>query len=428
MFNRPGGSAISIAQKFAIGSRSRRQSCAIDAEARMNRVYPVDDVLRDGKDWKSFSSSWAKDLSKGNLVNPPDPTPEQLRKRLEVLVSNKQTRPSVTLGQRRRRITSHVNSCYNALVPGRKAAKTAVFDDTSPSPPGIATPDSRLLDAGKIEKDPLSLYDPHLKARSDSRNPGERPPPDPGIPDWLKQIRAPGGIPVIDGTIQSERDANASSFGRPSEEFSVLSGKKYHVRRPKACVILSAELPPERDLTDLLITPLQSFHPQGLDEPGNASAVDFESHNYLLADFGVAYDLGASALACTSDLSPADSIMACSAGMYPISKFGRIDDLRREITACSRLVRLIDSYKENECWHELDDVRKIPGWTQSVVVADLPADFRLGVFAAFTRHKDREGFSYQLYCGYQGFTIPQIRVVQKADARNKELMRFFDHI
>jgi hypothetical protein len=172
--------------------------------------------------------------------------------------------------------------------------------------------------------------------------------------------------------------------GFPNE--ALLDGKKLPMphfetrkrrlqRRAASCVILSAAVPPERDTTDLLTTPLGLWC--GPTEPSGMAASG--SEETLMSTFGIACDFGMADSHLGSMLSSANDVLIRSAAMGSMSKLECTDAVvRRSAEAASR-ERLAFADDRNLWWHCMNNARDTPGslcWTVMLDMCELPPDFQ----------------------------------------------------
>jgi hypothetical protein len=161
---------------------------------------------------------------------------------------------------------------------------------------------------------------------------------------------------------------------------------RQHLREHEKCIILSAAVPPERDTTDLLITPFMTFH----HEPpvGSPRSTMVEQEGALMSVFGIEYRTVAAPHDTLGSFSCADHAMIQSADMGSTSMLTRIDTKTIDNHAATSRVKQANANANNISWHDLDDARKFVGPPLAV---KPPED----------SSEDRANFVYTLHNMYQ---------------------------
>lgn len=226
---------------------------------------------------------------------------------------------------------------------------------------------------------------------------------------WSRDVARLGEIPntgVLDGTLPTTCPSGAQSDGpdaivqdpemidewrgqvMPLDGFpneALLDGRKLHMphfetrkrrlqRRAASCVVLSAAVPPERDTTDLLTTPLGSWW-----GPTGSGTVASGSEDTLMSTFGIACESGIADIHPGHILSSANDVMIRSAAMGSMSQLECTDAVvRRSAEAASR-ERLAFADDRNLWWHCVNNARDTPSslcWTVMLDMCELPPDFQ----------------------------------------------------
>lgn len=227
------------------------------------------------------------------------------------------------------------------------------------------------------------------------------------VNEWLQHVEPQGDIPheALDGTEIPEPPSRVepSSSDPPSTGVPLHPKKaKRRPRLPESCAVLSATVPPERDTTDLLITPFLTFQQEITVKP--PSLPNERSGETLMSTFGVSYDIVPahhdsrlpgltfrkeaadlqmrtsqlsgqdlmSAFGLTCDgaahvspkaiytISPADDAMSQSAAMGTPTMLSNNDsEIRQRNTEVNR-VKQGTAESQNTSWFRLDDREKMP--------------------------------------------------------------------
>jgi hypothetical protein len=138
---------------------------------------------------------------------------------------------------------------------------------------------------------------------------------------------------------------------------------RQRLREHENCIILSAAVPPERDATDLLITPFITFrHEQPTELPRSTRELQ---EGALMSAFGIDCNVATRHDAFGS-FSPADHAMIQSAAMGPMSDLDRIDSNTTIKHASTFRGKQDIANANNTFWHDLNDITKIIGPPLSV--------------------------------------------------------------
>jgi hypothetical protein len=138
---------------------------------------------------------------------------------------------------------------------------------------------------------------------------------------------------------------------------------RQRLREHEKCIILSAAVPPERDATDLLITPFITFrHEQPTELPRSTRELQ---EGALMSAFGIDCNVATRHDAFGS-FSPADHAMIQSAAMGPMSDLDRIDSNTTIKHASTFRGKQDIANANNTFWHDLNDITKIIGPPLSV--------------------------------------------------------------
>jgi hypothetical protein len=274
------------------------------------------------------------------------------------------------------------------------------------------------------------------------------------IEAWSRQVALQGDTPntgVLDGTLPTSSPSGTRSLHADSHEDAcvqreeviddwrnqvvpqkaipneaLLDGKKLPMphfetrkrrlqRRAASCVILSAAVPPERDTTDILTTPLGPWWGPTKDcEPSGMAAS--RSEETLMSTFGVACDLAMADNHPGSMISSANDVMSRSAAMGSMFKLDCTDAVsRRSVEAASR-ARLAFADDRNLWWHCVNNAREDPGslcWTVILDMCELPPDFQEddNTKAPVNRCRDLYRTIYDFYSMHHGdgsnMNVPQ---------------------
>jgi hypothetical protein len=273
---------------------------------------------------------------------------------------------------------------------------------------------------------------------------------------WIGGVKSQGEIPntgVLDGTLPTRTPSGTQSFyadsdGRvPSEEEEKINnwrgkvvplesvpnealqdGKRIHMprfetrkrrlqRQAASCIILSAAVPPERDTTDLLTTPLGPWWgpPTADCEPSDVAASG--SEETLMLTFGVACDFGmAGDNHHGSMISSANDVMTRSAAMGSMVKLESTDAVVRHSVEMANRARLAIADDRNLWWHCVNNAKGDSGsfcWSVMLDMCELPPDFQDDgdIKAPVNRCRDLYRTIYDFYNMHHGdgsdMNIPQ---------------------
>jgi hypothetical protein len=273
---------------------------------------------------------------------------------------------------------------------------------------------------------------------------------------WIGRVKSQGEIlntGVLDGTLPTRTPSGTQSFyadsdGRvPSEEEEKINnwrgkvvplesvpnealqdGKRIHMprfearkrrlqRQAASCIILSAAVPPERDTTDLLMTPLGPWWgpPTADCEPSDMAASG--SEETLMLTFGVACDFGmADNHHPGSMISSANDVMTCSAAMGSMIKLESTDAVVRHSVETANRARLAIADDRNLWWHCVNNAKGDSGsfcWSVMLDMCELPPDFQDDgdIKAPVNRCRDLYRTIYDFYNMHHGdgsdMNIPQ---------------------
>jgi len=273
---------------------------------------------------------------------------------------------------------------------------------------------------------------------------------------WIGGVKSQGEIPntgVLDGTLPTRTPSGTQSFyadsdGRvPSEEEEKINnwrgkvvplesvpnealqdGKRIHMprfetrkrrlqRQAASCIILSAAVPPERDTTDLLTTPLGPWWgpPTADCEPSDVAASG--SEETLMLTFGVACDFGmAGDHHHGSMISSANDVMTRSAAMGSMVKLESTDAVVRHSVEMANRARLAIADDRNLWWHCVNNAKGDSGsfcWSVMLDMCELPPDFQDDgdIKAPVNRCRDLYRTIYDFYNMHHGdgsdMNIPQ---------------------
>ena len=257
---------------------------------------------------------------------------------------------------------------------------------------------------------------------------------------WSSSVPRQGDIPttgLLDGTLPPVEDAVDQADWEidewrgkvvpqkaiPSE--ALLTGKNLPMphfetrkrrlqRRAASCIIFSAAIPPERDTTDLLTTPLGPWWGPTEDYvPSSTMPTTFEET--LMSAFGVACDLGTIGTHNSSLLSSADDVMSRSAALGSMVKLDSADTVVRRRTETASLARLAFADDRNLWWHCVNNARADQGscWTVMLDMCELPSDFHDDDYtkAPMNWCRDLDRTIYDFYSMHHGdgfeMNIPQ---------------------
>jgi hypothetical protein len=160
---------------------------------------------------------------------------------------------------------------------------------------------------------------------------------------------------------------------------------RHRLREHEKCIILSAAVPPERDTTDLLITPFITFRDeQPVELPRSTKKLQ---EGALMSAFGIDYNVAACHDALGS-FSPADHAMIQSAAMGSTLESDRIDSNTTIKHAATFRAKQEIANVNNTLWRDLNDARKIIGLSLSVKPSKDTSE-------------DRANFVYGLHNMYQ---------------------------
>jgi hypothetical protein len=134
---------------------------------------------------------------------------------------------------------------------------------------------------------------------------------------------------------------------------------RHRLRDHEKCIVLSAAVPPERDTTDLLITPFMAFHHEPPVEYPRSTTV--EQEEALMSAFGIDCSTLTAPHGAQGSFSCADHAMIQSAAMGSTSILTRIDTNTMEEHAATSRARHANANASNTSWHDLDDTRKLAG-------------------------------------------------------------------
>jgi hypothetical protein len=273
---------------------------------------------------------------------------------------------------------------------------------------------------------------------------------------WIGRVKSQGEIlntGVLDGTLPTRTPSGTQSFyadsdGRvPSGEEKKINnwrgkvvplesvpnealqdGKRIHMprfetrkrrlqRQAASCIILSAAVPPERDTTDLLMTPLGPWWgpPTADCEPSDMAASG--SEETLMLTFGVACDFGmADNHHPGSMISSANDVMTCSAAMGSMIKLESTDAVVRHSVETANRARLAIADDRNLWWHCVNNAKGDSGsfcWSVMLDMCELPPDFQDDgdIKAPVNRCRDLYRTIYDFYNMHHGdgsdMNIPQ---------------------
>ena len=214
------------------------------------------------------------------------------------------------------------------------------------------------------------------------------------------------------GVIDKWRDQVVPQEGFPSE--ALRDGKKLPMphhetrkrrlqRRAASCTILSAAVPPERDTTDLLTTPLGPWW--GPTAPSDVVASG--SGETLMSAFGISCNFGMDGNDPGSGLSSANDIMSRSAAMGSMFKLERTDaSVRRSAETLGR-IRLAFADDRNLWWRCVNNARESSdslAWIVMLDCCELPPDFQEDddPKAPVNRCKDLSRSIYDFYGMHHG--------------------------
>jgi hypothetical protein len=278
--------------------------------------------------------------------------------------------------------------------------------------------DTRAQNEGRTPTDPFSTTIAAPLRQLTERAVSKMPEAKYDMDAWSRDVARLGEIPstgVLDGTmpttctsgVQSEyadsredaivQDQEVIDEWRgqvvPQEGFpneALLDGRKLHMphfetrkrrlqRRAASCVILSAEVPPERDTTDLLTTPLGPWWGTPTDDHELSGMAASGSEETLMSTFGISSDSRTADSHPGPILTSANDVMIRSAAMGSMSKLECTDAVvRRSAEAASR-ERLAYADDRNLWWHCVNNARDTPGslcWTVMLDMCELPPDFQ----------------------------------------------------
>lgn len=185
-------------------------------------------------------------------------------------------------------------------------------------------------------------------------------------------------------------------------------------RRPESCIILSAAVPPERDLTDLLITPFIEFHPDPAIEPAGVFL-----EGTLMSAYGISCDEAVNRHDILDSLVPADGAMVLSAAMGSMSELSRSDTGIRRKTIDNNRAKLDNANANNTSWHKLDEASRT--LDSGISCKRRSMDF----------WEDRATYRYNLHCMFHGTTSPDpvltIRHFMARDRSIRGLQKYMRH-
>lgn len=239
------------------------------------------------------------------------------------------------------------------------------------------------------------------------------------VNEWLGRIEPDDNAPAdisSDSASLSSPVSPRLKFVLPKVPIAEVTHQPQKAKRrprvPESCAVLFATVPPERDVTDLFRTPLDTFERE-LREM-SLSSPNPPSGDTLMSAFGVSYGIGAAShsdrsLAPTSQqepaylhsrsegakaeedlmtsfgvlciststqhdvpnsISPASDAMSRSAAMGSLSALSHIDNHTRARNTEFKRTKHDTAHFTNTSWLELDDAKKMPCcWEPSVPLA-----------------------------------------------------------
>lgn len=237
----------------------------------------------------------------------------------------------------------------------------------------------------------LGRIEPEDDVPSDLSSSGTRP-PEIGSPR-LEAVFSK--VPAVKFTQQPQEVSAVEVTPQPKKA-------KRRPQIPDSCAVLSAKIPPERDITDLFRTPFGTFERElrkmslGLPDPPpgdsliSAFGVSYDivaaSHNDrllvptsqqesagvhsrlesskaeedLMSSFGVLCISPSTQQDVTSSTSPASDVLSQTAAMGSLSTLFHIDEETRRRNAETHRVKQDTAHFTNTSWLELDDAKKMP--------------------------------------------------------------------
>jgi hypothetical protein len=187
------------------------------------------------------------------------------------------------------------------------------------------------------------------------------------IDAWLDHI-----VPLE--TIPNEALRDGKKLPMPHSE----TRKSRLKRRATSCVILSAAIPPELDVVDLLTTPLGFWWPptEYCESPGVAASGSEET---LMSTFGITCDFGMADHRPEPIVPSADDVISRSAAMGSMVKLQCTDaEVRRSVETASR-ARIAIADDRNLWWHCVNNAKGDTGsfcWSVMLDMCELPPDFQ----------------------------------------------------
>lgn len=245
-----------------------------------------------------------------------------------------------------------------------------------PGPSEAMRPQAQSSSSGlqHIPNEPRSSRSRQGRAQAPSPEPRPRPQaPSSGMPESLQPQ------PSSSGT----RKKNLS---RQLEKLKASSQKL------ETCIVMSAAIPPERDTTDLLVTPFITFEPVPAGESSRQTRVVQEGT--LMSAFGISCDVVSLRPVTPGLVSSADEAMSHSAAMGSLSILSQLDSATRSKRVHDVRANRENADTTNTSWYELDEARR-------ALDSGPPSIERSRDY-----WEHRAAYMYNAYCMYQSTISP----------------------
>jgi hypothetical protein len=362
------------------------------------------------------------------------PTPDNLRKDVKEIFSghasgnkavDRKGPPATKL-----KLSDRIKEALRPQHPDRLKHKPGPAKRSDVQPP--TNSHFRMSDDGTVhrvvEHPPTLSSDPDCDARYQLTDKAKTaiPKAEDRVNEWLGRIEPGDDVPddlSSKGSIPPEFVALRPEpllSKVPAVEITPQSKKaKGRPQVPGSCTVLSARVPPERDITDLFRMPFATFE-QELREM-SLNLPNPPPGDTLMSEFGVSYDIAAAShddrlpvstaqqesadlhsksestkaeeelmssfgVLCISaptrhdvarSVSPASDVMSQSAAMGSLSTLYHIDDEARSRKAEIDRAKQNTAHAINTSWLELDDAKKMPCcWKPSVPLSRLHNEHR----------------------------------------------------